>query len=254
MAGASAIGLVLADSAGLLVRPPGAYAVSWCFPLTSRPAITSGFGNISPPYYSPSTPHSGTDWGATYDDGIYAAAAGTVSDRDDNHGHYGNTVTIDHGTSGGYNWKTLYAHMNAAAEVGSGASVVAGQLLGHVGGTQGVNSPLLAPHLHVSMFRDDILVNPATYLQTAPLAVPGGAGPDEEEEEMHIIYAVEEGHDGASDPWYMFLGDGRYRVITRTEFYLRRKNPYNPDGDKKKVNTLSTADLTALIAAHTLIS
>jgi hypothetical protein len=72
-----------------------------------------------------------------------------------------------------------------------------------------------------------------------------------EDEDMHIVYVVQEGQESNSANVYMLLPDGTYRIITRTEFYLRRKNPYDPEGDKKRINGVPVATINTLVANMT---
>jgi murein DD-endopeptidase MepM/ murein hydrolase activator NlpD len=85
--------------------------------------------------------YNGVDYGAPVGTPIRSAAAGTVivSRVGGWNGGYGNYVVIDHpnGT------QTLYAH-NSKNAVWQGQSVVAGQVIGHVGNT----GRSTGPHLH----------------------------------------------------------------------------------------------------------
>jgi Peptidase family M23 len=82
----------------------------------------------------------------------------------------GNGVRIDHGEG----WSTQLCHMRAGSlRVRTGERVAAGQPLGQVG----LSGFTEFPHLHLSLFRDDIKVDPLTGGALSALSCsPRGAG------------------------------------------------------------------------------
>lgn len=116
--------------------------------------ITSAFGPRSHPILGYVRMHTGVDFRAPSGQAIAAAAGGTVI-LAGAYGGYGNTVVIDHG--GGV--ATLYAHQSSL-NVGYGATVSAGNVIGYVGST-GLST---GPHLHFEVRVNGSPVNPAGYL------------------------------------------------------------------------------------------
>lgn len=101
-------------------------------------AVGSGFGPRFHPILRYNRPHSGLDIGGAQGAPIYAAKAGTVIAAGVR-GGYGNTIVIDHGEG----LSSLYAHQSKF-EVGNGARVETGEIIGRVGST-GMST---GPHLH----------------------------------------------------------------------------------------------------------
>ena len=138
--------------------------------------ITEGFGLRNPPVAGAKPHHDGIDisWGGISGTPIRAVKSGTAFKPATATGTLGNFIAIDHGTIGGTNFTTLYAHMNATPLVSSGQSVQQGQVIGYVG-----NSGLSVGngggyHLHFevrtgtnSNYFDRIAVNPINYLTGA---------------------------------------------------------------------------------------
>lgn len=124
--------------------------------------LTSSFGMRFHPILGYSRMHQGIDYGAPMGSPIVAATDGTVFFAGW-HGGHGNFVQIRH--AGGLG--TGYAHMSRiVAHVGE--HVGAGQLIGYVGST-GLST---GPHLHFEVYKDNVVVNPASvkFTQAAQLA------------------------------------------------------------------------------------
>lgn len=93
--------------------------------------------------------HEGMDWSggpAVTGQPIPAIGDGTVDTIIASGGSgFGNGVILFHGTFSGWDWYSVYGHMNTAPVVSLGASVTKGQTLGPVGNTG--NS--FGAHLHM---------------------------------------------------------------------------------------------------------
>ena len=72
----------------------------------------------------------------------------------------GTTVVIRH--DGGY--QTTYSNLQARPNVEAGDSVSAGQIIGAVGRTAAAESAQ-GPHLHFSVTKDGVPVDPSEYLK-----------------------------------------------------------------------------------------
>lgn len=106
--------------------------------------------------YSPATNHFGIDIAGRLGDPIYAADNGVVVYSGWNDWGYGYVVVIDHGNG----WQTLYAHLSSI-NVGCGASVYQGGVIGAFGSTGNSSGP----HLHFEMMHDNYgKVNPWNFL------------------------------------------------------------------------------------------
>lgn len=103
--------------------------------------------------------HNGLDIQAGEGDAVKTAAAGTVSSITHDE-LMGVTVTIDH--AGGYT--TTYASLQEGVPVLAGQEVFAGDIIGNVGCTASAESDL-GPHLHFSVSRDGLLIDPAEYVE-----------------------------------------------------------------------------------------
>ena len=125
-------------------------------------ALTSPFGPRFHPILHYVKIHTGLDLGVG--DGIsYAADDGVVIITEYNVA-YGNMTVIDHGTVGGLHMATLYAHQ-AAVAVKPGDRVRKGQPIGAIGST-GYST---GPHLHFEVRVDGKPLDPAPFLEDAPL-------------------------------------------------------------------------------------
>ena len=98
--------------------------------------------------------HLGIDLACPSGTEVYAYSGGTVV-TSTNHYSYGNYVVINHGNG----LTTLYAHM-ADRQVSAGDTVVAGQLIGHVGLTGSTSGY----HLHFEVRINGETVNPRDYI------------------------------------------------------------------------------------------
>lgn len=94
--------------------------------------------------------HLGTDYAAPRGTRVYAAGDGVISFVGTK-GGYGKTVIIKH--AGEYS--TLYAHLNAFANVKNGKKVKQGELIAYVGNT-GMST---GPHLHFGLYRSGTAIN-----------------------------------------------------------------------------------------------
>ena len=117
--------------------------------------ITSPYGYRTSPFNSVRQFHSGLDIGAPTGTPIRAAMGGrvTAAGWDDTFGNY---VVITHHS----NYRTLYAHMSVI-RVKAGAQVGAGERLGDVGST-GMST---GPHLHFTVYKNGITVNPRNLMK-----------------------------------------------------------------------------------------
>ena len=125
---------------------------AWPVPASSR--VTSPFGRRYHPITRRAEHHTGIDIGAPSGTRIIAAADGYVRFVGWS-GGYGNTVIIDHGNG----YSTLYAH-NSRNRVTQGQRVNRGDHIADVGST-GMST---GPHLHFEIRRNNVAVNPASYL------------------------------------------------------------------------------------------
>ena len=127
--------------------------------------ITSYYGYRVNPVSGIYKLHGGIDIASAgiYGRAIVAAADGVVVSAGWNSGGFGNWVVINHGTSGGNQFATLYAHMCRAPIVSAGQSVSAGQTIGYVGSTG--NST--GNHLHFEVRVNGGRVNPMSYFSKA---------------------------------------------------------------------------------------
>ena len=128
--------------------------VTWLVPI-SYTRFSSPFGMRLHPVYGDYRLHNGVDLSAPEGTPIYASRAGQVIVA--TYGASGgNYVMIDH-MDGTYT--TMYLHMTRYV-VHVGQNVNAGELIGYCGST-GVST---GPHLHFSVFKNGVAVNPADYI------------------------------------------------------------------------------------------
>lgn len=121
-------------------------------PLKAWYYISSPFGWRDSPITGNRSYHGGIDMAALKGTKIYAALAGRVtfagwSDT------YGNYVIVTHHSG----YKTLYGHMDTI-KVTKGQNVTTETVLGLVGST-GMST---GPHLHFTVYKNDVAVNPAS--------------------------------------------------------------------------------------------
>lgn len=116
--------------------------------------ITSSYGYREDPFGRGRQFHSGLDIGAAAGTPVRAAMAGRVSTTgyDDSFGNY---IIISHHSG----YRTLYAHLSAIT-IKSGAYVGTGERIGLVGST-GLST---APHLHFTVYKNGVTVNPRSLM------------------------------------------------------------------------------------------
>jgi murein DD-endopeptidase MepM/ murein hydrolase activator NlpD len=122
----------------------------------ARGYITDTYGYRYDPFGGSSREfHNGMDISARTGTPVYAAMAGRVAFAgwSDSYGYY---VVINH--SGGY--RTLYAHMSVL-RAKAGAVVNAGERIGDVGST----GRSTGPHLHFTVYKNGVTINPRLLLQ-----------------------------------------------------------------------------------------
>lgn len=183
-AGAAAVGV------GVLFAPTAAHAMSlryqYPFPIEWYDA-SDPFGNISPPWRSPTSPHRGADF-----NGRAAGVAGTpipaVADGVVVYNGWfdglGHMVSLRH-PDGYYSG---YCHMVAPSMLRNGDAVRRDGIVGGVGGTA-TASMSYSPHLHLTMAADVVgtrggasRFDPIPFIGARLNVAPSAA--DEEDEEM----------------------------------------------------------------------
>ena len=124
------------------------------WPVTSR-RITSSYGYRISPFTSTRQFHSGLDISSPMGNPVRAAMSGRVSLAGwDN--TFGNYVIISHHSG----YRTLYGHMSRI-RVKAGAYVGTGELIGDVGST-GLST---GPHLHFTVYKNGVTVNPRALMK-----------------------------------------------------------------------------------------
>lgn len=123
--------------------------------------VTSGFGYRTNPIRGTSELHDGIDFGASCGTPVRAAWSGVVSYAAPMSG-FGNRVAIDHGTVDGQPLSSSYNHLSDAGVgmVRVGDAVSAGQVIALVGST----GQSTGCHLHFSVYRQGIAVDPQAWL------------------------------------------------------------------------------------------
>jgi murein DD-endopeptidase MepM/ murein hydrolase activator NlpD len=117
--------------------------------------ITSPYGFRASPFTGVRQFHSGLDIGSRMGTPIRAAMSGRVSATgwDDSFGNY---VVLSHHSG----YRTLYAHMSVI-RVKAGAYVGTGERIGDVGST----GRSTGPHLHFTVYKNGVTVNPRTLMK-----------------------------------------------------------------------------------------
>lgn len=124
-------------------------------PLLAETRVTSSFGYRSNPFGGGAYEfHNGVDFAAPEGTPVYATASGTVSEMGWNP-IFGLMVLIDHGNS----LHTLYGHLSASY-VSRGQQVEQGMLIGGVGST----GRSTGPHLHYTVYRYGVAIDPLPYV------------------------------------------------------------------------------------------
>jgi murein DD-endopeptidase MepM/ murein hydrolase activator NlpD len=119
-----------------------------------RGYITSRYGYRYSPFGGARQFHTGVDIGAAMGTPVRAAMAGRVSTAGYNETS-GNYVVITHHSG----YRTLYAHLSVV-RVKAGAYVRTGDRIGDVGST-GLST---GPHLHFTVYKNGITINPAAVM------------------------------------------------------------------------------------------
>ena len=120
----------------------------------TRGRVSSEFGPRRSPFTGRQEFHDGIDIAAPRGTPIYGTADGRVIRSTYQRG-IGNVIVIDHG----YSYQTLYGHLSGFA-VSVGDEVLKGQLIGYVGNT-GMST---GPHLHYTVFVNNVATNPRDYM------------------------------------------------------------------------------------------
>ena len=117
--------------------------------------ITSNYGYRIAPFGGTRQFHSGMDIGAPMGSPVKAAMAGRVSQvgYDDSFGNY---VVVSHHSG----YSTFYAHLSLV-RVKTGAYVGNGERIGDVGST-GLST---GPHLHFTVYKNGVTVNPRSLMR-----------------------------------------------------------------------------------------
>jgi murein DD-endopeptidase MepM/ murein hydrolase activator NlpD len=120
-----------------------------------RGYITSSYGYRPSPFTGLRQFHTGLDLGAAQGTPIRAAMAGRVSSTGYD-GTSGNYVVITHHSG----YRTLYAHMSVI-RTKTGTYVKTGDVIGDVGST-GLST---GPHLHFTVYKNGVTVNPRALIK-----------------------------------------------------------------------------------------
>ncbi|GLQ09666.1 membrane protein [Devosia yakushimensis] len=124
-------------------------------PISGSFRQSSGFGNRTDPFTGRRAFHSGLDFAATSGTIVLSAGAGVVSFVGQQSG-YGNVVEVTHANG----LITRYAHLSGfLSEVGQ--RVNTGSPIAKVGST----GRSTGPHLHFEVRRDDMAINPKTFIE-----------------------------------------------------------------------------------------
>lgn len=119
--------------------------------------VTSRYGYRSDPFTGKTTFHGGIDFAGPEGTHVFAVAPGIVTYAGPKTG-YGNLVEISHGDG----MSTRYAHASRVA-VKVGDLVAKDQLVAYMGST----GRSTGSHLHYEVLRNDVHVDPATYIAHA---------------------------------------------------------------------------------------
>jgi murein DD-endopeptidase MepM/ murein hydrolase activator NlpD len=125
------------------------------WPVAGTITITSPYGYRIDPFSSERTFHTGLDIRGATGTPVRATMSGRVITTAYND-TYGNYIVLSHHS--GYN--TLYAHLSSIL-VRSGAYVVTGERIGLVGST----GKSTGPHLHFTVYKNGVTVNPRTLIR-----------------------------------------------------------------------------------------
>ena len=149
----------------VLARDEPAESAIWgdgkCQPATTGPIGNGTFiwpaddPTISGYNFAPEINHWGIDVAGDLYDPLYAVDSGVVVYAGWNDWGYGNVIAIDHGNG----FQSLYAHLESL-NVGCGAFVIQGDIIGYMGSTGNSSGP----HLHYELISGPQRVNPHSYL------------------------------------------------------------------------------------------
>ena len=119
--------------------------------------LVSGFGERINPFHKGMYNHPGVDFAAPRGSAVFATAPGRVITvkKTTLQAGYGNYVEIDHGNG----YVTRYAHLDGI-NVKRGQRVYKGKVIGSSGNSGGS----VAPHLHYEVIKNDVPVDPVSYL------------------------------------------------------------------------------------------
>jgi len=144
---------------------PAEPAVQW--PVVGDLQISSFFGPRVAPCATCSEYHRGVDFTPGAGAPIHAIADGVVYDSR-HAGELGVHVSIRHVVDG-ENIRSVYAHMLVGSvTVNVGQPVERGQTIGLVGST----GESTGPHLHLAMYRDEVLIDPYEWITQKLAAAP----------------------------------------------------------------------------------
>ena len=129
----------------------------------------TNYRDISSPFgyrilYGASNYHDGIDFLAPQESEVRAFSSGYISYCSFMQG-YGNTIIITHNNG----LKSLYGHLSENFIVHEGQYITSNQLIGYVGPkilSSGIsNGNTTGPHLHFTIFENDIAIDPNKYLK-----------------------------------------------------------------------------------------
>ncbi|MBI5813678.1 MAG: peptidoglycan DD-metalloendopeptidase family protein [Meiothermus silvanus] len=127
-------------------------------PLRVATYVSSGFGYRTNPFGGYNAEfHNGLDFPAPTGTAVFATAPGVVAEVGWNN-LFGLMILLDHGNG----YLTLYGHLSGVA-VSKGQQVGLGDFIGQVGST----GRSTGPHLHYSVFRYGVAVDPTPYVNGA---------------------------------------------------------------------------------------
>jgi murein DD-endopeptidase MepM/ murein hydrolase activator NlpD len=117
--------------------------------------VSSSYGYRIAPFAGSRQFHSGIDIASQMGSAVKAAMAGRVSQVGNDYS-WGNFVVISHHSG----YRTFYAHMSAV-RVKAGAYVGTGERIGDIGST-GLST---GPHLHFTVYKNGVTVNPRSLMR-----------------------------------------------------------------------------------------
>ena len=118
--------------------------------------ISSNYGYRIAPFGGTRAFHSGLDISSPMGSPVRAAMAGRVIQVGSDDPSWGNFILVSHHSG----YRTFYAHLSRA-RVREGAYVATGERIGDVGST-GLST---GPHLHFTVYKNGVTVNPRTLMR-----------------------------------------------------------------------------------------